>query len=47
MEDFYNVSVTAEKWLNITEHGFQRVKKETNKNPKSKGKNKPVAEQNQ
>jgi hypothetical protein len=22
MEEFYNVSVTAEKWLNITEHGF-------------------------
>jgi hypothetical protein len=26
MEEFSNVSVTAEKWLNITEHGFQGVK---------------------
>ena len=26
MQDFYNVSVTAENWLNITEHRYEKIK---------------------
>lgn len=41
-EDFYNVSVTAENWLNITEHRFEKarpaqpIRQSKAKNPKQK-----------
>ena len=49
MEDFYNVSVTAQNWLNITEHNFEKkvkVKALAKKSKKGSEKNKNIDREN-